>query len=179
VYERPVQVGDVVEVGAVSGEVTRIGVRSSTVRTFPGAEVIVPNATLISTEVTNWTLSDKKRRVEIAVGVAYGTPPQQVIDLLLAAVRGRAGVLLAPPPMALFVRFGESAIELVLRFWTADFDRWQQLASDVLIEVHASLGRAGIEIPFPQRDLHIRTVDGAAVKALGTGEAGGRERSAR
>jgi small-conductance mechanosensitive channel len=169
VYERPVQVGDVVEVGAVAGEVTRIGVRSSTVRTFPGAEVIVPNATLISAEVTNWTLSDKKRRVELAVGVAYGTPPQQVIDLLLAAVRGRAGVLLAPAPVALFMRFGESAIEFVLRFWTADFDRWQQLASDVLIEVHASLGRAGIEIPFPQRDLHIRTVDAGVSTALGGG----------
>ena len=68
--------------------------------------------------------------------------------------------------MALFLRFGESSIEFVLRFWTADFDRWQQLASDVLIEVHASLGRAGIVIPFPQRDLHVRSVDPAAAEAL-------------
>ncbi len=165
-YERPIQVGDVVEVGAVSGEVTRIGVRSSTVRTFPGAEVIVPNATLISTEVTNWTLSDKRRRIDLGVGVAYGTPPRQVIDLLLAAVRGRAGVLEAPAPVALFLRFGESSIDFTLRFWTADFDRWQQLASEVTIDVYEALGRAGIEIPFPQRDLHVRSLDPEAARAL-------------
>jgi len=165
-YERPVQVHDVVEVGDVSGEITRIGVRSSTVRTFAGAEVIVPNATLISAEVTNWTLSDRRRRIEVAVGVAYGTEPKRVIDLLLAAVNGRAGVLTDPAPAALFLRFGESAIEFALRFWTADFDTWQVLASDVMIEVHASLGRAGIEIPFPQRDLHVRSIDALAAGAL-------------
>jgi len=158
-YERPVQVGDVVEVGAVSGEVTRIGVRSSTVRTFAGAEVIVPNASLIASEVTNWTLSDRRRRIELTVGVAFGTSPQQVVDLLLAAVRGRPGVLEDPAPVALFLRFGESALEFSLRFWTADFDRWTLLASEVLMEVHASLGRAGIEIPYPQRDLHIRSLE--------------------
>jgi small-conductance mechanosensitive channel len=146
--------------------VTRIGVRSSTVRTFAGAEVIVPNATLISAEVTNWTLSDRRRRIELAVGVAYGTDPNRVIDLLLATVRDRPGVLQDPAPVALFLRFGESSLDFALRFWTADFDTWQVLASDVLIEVHASLERAGIEIPFPQRDLHVRTLDGAAAAAL-------------
>jgi small-conductance mechanosensitive channel len=165
-YERPVQIRDVVEVGSVAGEVTRIGVRSSTVRTFAGAEVIVPNATLISAEVTNWTLSDRRRRIELAVGVAYGTPPPQVIDLLLATVRGRPGVLQDPAPVALFLRFGESSLDFALRFWTADFDTWQVLASDVLIEVHARLGRAGIEIPFPQRDLHVRSLDRAVTEAL-------------
>jgi small-conductance mechanosensitive channel len=155
-YERPVQVGDVVEVGTVSGEVTRIGVRSSTVRTFAGAEVIVPNASLIAGEVTNWTLSDRRRRVEVTVGVAFGSSPQQVIELLLAAVRGRAGVLDAPAPVALLAQLGESALQFTLRFWTADFDRWTVLASEVTIEVYASLGRAGIEIPYPQRDVHLR-----------------------
>jgi len=164
-FERPIQVGDVVEVGTVSGQVTRIGVRSSTVRTFPGAEVIVPNATLISTEVTNWTLSDRRRRIDVAVGVAYESRPQQVIDLLLASVQGRAGVLDSPPPAALLVRFGESSIEFALRFWTDDFDRWTLLASEVMIEVLASLGRAGIRIPFPQRDLHLRSLDPAVERA--------------
>jgi small-conductance mechanosensitive channel len=165
-YERPIQVADVVEVGAVTGQVTRIGVRSSTVRTFSGAEVIVPNATLISTEVTNWTLSDNRRRIELNVGVAYGTPPQRVIELLLGAVRGRDGVLATPEPVALFLRFGESSLDFALRFWTADFDRWQVLASDVMTEVAASLGRSGIEIPFPQRDLHVRSLDPGAAEAL-------------
>jgi small-conductance mechanosensitive channel len=156
--------------------VTRIGVRSSTVRTFAGAEVIVPNATLISAEVTNWTLSDRRRRIELAVGVAYGTPPRQVVDLLLAAVQGRAGVLQDPAPVALFLRFGESSIDFALRFWTADFDTWQVLASDVLIEVYASLGRAGIEIPFPQRDLHVRSLDPAAADAIAAAAERGAER---
>jgi small-conductance mechanosensitive channel len=165
-YERPVQVRDIVEVAGVAGEVTRIGVRSSTVRTFAGAEVIVPNATLISAEVTNWTLSDRRRRIELALGVAYGTEPRRVIDLLRAAVTGRAGVLQEPAPVALFLRFGESALEFSLRFWTADFDSWQVLASDVMIEVHARLGEAGITIPFPQRDLHVRSLDAGAAEAL-------------
>jgi small-conductance mechanosensitive channel len=173
-YERPVQVGDVVEVGAVSGEVSRIGVRSSTVRTFSGAEVIVPNATLISAEVTNWTLSDKRRRISLAVGVAYGTEPRRVLDLLLAAVQGREGVLESPAPAALFLKLGESSLDFELRFWTADFERWQVLASDVMAEVYASLGRAGIQIPFPQRDLHVRSIDVAAAEAL---KAAGTEKS--
>ena len=116
--------------------------------------------------MTNWTLSDRRRRIELALGVAYGTDPRRVIDLLLAAVTGRAGVLQDPAPAALFLRFGENALEFALRFWTADFDTWQVLASDVMIEVHASLGRAGITIPFPQRDLHVRSLDAAAAEAL-------------
>jgi potassium efflux system protein len=96
--------------------------------------------------------------------VAYGTEPQRVIDLLLAALRGRPGVLEEPAPSALFLRFGESSIDFSLRFWTADFDRWQSLASEVTIEVYQQLGRAGIQIPFPQRDLHVRSLDPAAAK---------------
>lgn len=165
-YERPVQLGDLVEIGRVSGEVTRIGVRSSTVRTFSGAEVIVPNASLIAGEVTNWTLSDRRRRIDLAVSVAYDTRPGQVLELLLAAVRGRPGVAEDPAPAALFLRFGESALEFSLQFWAADADGWPRLASEVLVDVHARLGQAGIEIPFPQRDLHLRSVDPAAAGAL-------------
>ncbi|HEU4383933.1 MAG TPA: mechanosensitive ion channel domain-containing protein, partial [Anaeromyxobacteraceae bacterium] len=131
-YERPIQVGDVIGVGSVVGQVTRIGVRSSTLRTGPGAEVIVPNGTLISAEVTNWTLSDRLRRIELPVGVAYGTPPERVIELLLGVVRDRPGVLAFPAPEALFQRLGDSALEFVLRFWTGDFGRWEALASEAL-----------------------------------------------
>jgi small-conductance mechanosensitive channel len=166
-YERPVQVRDVIEVGAVVGEVTRIGIRSSTVRTFAGAEVIVPNATLISAEVTNWTLSDRRRRIELSVGVAYGTPPRKVVDLLLGVVRDRPGVLADPAPVALFLRFGESTLDFVLRFWTANFDQWPALASEVMISLCEGLEREGIRVPFPQRDLHVRTIDAARAVAIG------------
>jgi small-conductance mechanosensitive channel len=156
-YERPVQKSDIVEVGSLLGEVRRIGIRSSTVRTYDGAEVIVPNASLISQEVVNWTLSDRTRRIEIPLGVAYGTDPGRLIDLLLTAVKGKRGVLETPQPVALFQGFGDSSLDFVVRFWTAEFDRWSQVSSDVRAAIYEAVRQAGIEIPFPQRDLHLRT----------------------
>jgi small-conductance mechanosensitive channel len=156
-YERPVQKSDIVEVGSLLGEVRRIGIRSSTVRTYDGAEVIVPNASLISQEVVNWTLSDRTRRIEIPLGVAYGTDPGRLIDLLLTAVKGQRGVLETPQPVALFQGFGDSSLDFVVRFWTAEFDRWSQVSSDVRASIYEAVRQAGIEIPFPQRDLHLRT----------------------
>jgi small-conductance mechanosensitive channel len=155
-YERPVQKSDIIEVGSLLGEVRRIGVRSSTVRTYDGAEVIVPNASLISQEVVNWTLSDRTRRIEIPLNVAYGTDPGRVIDLLLAAVTDKRGVLQMPQPVALFQGFGDSSLDFVVRFWTAEFDRWSQVSSDVRAAIYDAVRKDGIEIPFPQRDLHVR-----------------------
>jgi len=100
------------------------------VRTYDGAEVIVPNASLISQEVVNWTLSDRTRRIEIPLGVVYGTDPDRVLQLLIAAVKDRHGVLQAPQPVALFQGFGDSSLDFVVRFWTAEFDRWSQVSSD-------------------------------------------------
>ena len=166
VFERPIKIGDTIEVGQLVGEVRRIGIRSSAVRTGDGAEVIVPNANLIAAEVINWTLSDRVRRIKIPVGVAYGTEPQQVIELLVRAAEQHGDVLRQPRPNALFVRFGESTLDFELRFWTANFDFWPVVQSDVALAVHAALVRAGIAIPFPQRDLHLRSVDRGAERAL-------------
>jgi len=166
-YERPVQVGDIVEVGTTSGAVSRIGIRSSTIRTFPGAEVVVPNANLISGELVNWTLSDRLRRVELSLGVAYGSDPAKVIEILLAAARRFDGVLATPEPSALFTGFGAHALEFQLRFWTHRFDSYPTLASDVRIELCARLAEAGVAVPFPQRDLHLVTVSPEAARALG------------
>jgi small-conductance mechanosensitive channel len=165
-YERPILVGDTIEIGTgLLGAVTRIGVRSSTVRTADGAEVLVPNANLLSNNVVNWTHSDRQRRIEVAVGVAYGTEPKRVIEILIECVRQNPGVLATPAPAALFQGFGDSALNFSLRFWTANFDEWIQVRSEVHVAVYEALGRAGIEIPFPQRDVHVRTQDGAAVRA--------------
>jgi len=155
-YERPVQPGDIVEVGAVAGEVRRIGVRSSTVRTFQGADVIVPNATLISTEVVNWTLTDRTRRVEVAVSVAYGSDPELVRHVLLEAVQ-RGDVLREPVPEVFLTRFGESALEFEVRFWPQRFETWVRVASEVRGTILRELARAGVTIPFPQRDVHVRS----------------------
>jgi len=156
-YERPIKTGDTIEIGTLIGEVRRIGIRSSTIRTFEGAEVVVPNARLTSTEMVNWTLSDRNRRIEVNVRVRYGTDPERVIGLLLEVARADERILAVPKPTALFLGFGESSLDFQLRAWTAHFSTWVQIRSDLTISVSRALADAGIEIPLPQRDLHLHT----------------------
>lgn len=158
-FERPIRVDDTVEVNGLVGSVKRIGARSSTIQTFQGAEVIVPNSNLLSNHVINWTLSSPWRRVDIQVGVAYGSDLQQVLKLLVSVAEQNSKVMREPAPMAFFLGFGDSALNFELRFWSARQDTWFELKSDVAIGVSTALREAGIEIPFPQRDLHLRTVD--------------------
>jgi small-conductance mechanosensitive channel len=168
-FERPVQVGDTVDVGAVRGVVKRIGIRSSTVRTFEGAEVVIPNSKLVSETFVNWTLSDRQRRIEIPVGVAYGSDPERVMRVLEGVVQGRPELLQEPAPVVLFDRLGESSLDFLVRVWAADFDASRVLQSRLVLEIHRALREAGIEIPFPQRDLHLRSVDPAVRGALERG----------
>jgi small-conductance mechanosensitive channel len=154
-FERPIQVGDSVQLGTLVGEVKRIGIRSSTVRTWEGAEVIVPNASLVSDQVTNWTLSDRMRRIDLDVGVGYGADPQHVVTLLGEVTRANPGVLPDPPPVVLFLGFGDSSLNFQVRAWTARFEEWVRTRSELGLAVHAALKEAGVEIPFPQRDVHI------------------------
>jgi small-conductance mechanosensitive channel len=154
-----VQTGDTIEVGALTGEVQRIGIRSSTVRTYEGADVIVPNANLISERVVNWTFSDRQRRVDLDVGVAYGTDPARVIALLVAVGRAHAEVLAIPEPVALFTGFGESSLDFSLRVWTR-FEIFPRVKSEIGIAVNAALREAGIEIPFPHRDMTVKLEPG-------------------
>lgn len=154
IFERPVQTADVVEVGALMGEVTKIGVRSSNVRTFDGAEVVVPNSNLISNEVINWTLSDNVKRMEIQIGAAYGTDLQKVLDILKEECIKHESVLSDPEPVALFDQFGDSSLDFRVRFWVP-VDEALQVKSDVSISVYNAFTSAGIAIPFPQRDVHI------------------------
>ncbi|MEN8160181.1 MAG: mechanosensitive ion channel domain-containing protein, partial [Myxococcota bacterium] len=165
-YERPVQLGDMIEVGGLLGEVKRIGIRSSTVRTLQGAEVIVPNGNLISDQVVNWTFSDRRRRMEVKVGVAYGTDPERVLELLRQVAAAHPQVLDDPEPAALFLGFGDSSLDFELRAWTPLFEDWMETQSQVTVAVNRAIVEAGIEIPFPQRDLHLRTADGETFGAL-------------
>ena len=166
-FERPIQIGDVIQLDDLIGKVTDIGIRASMVRTFEGAEVIIPNGELISGRVVNWTLSDRRRRIDLPVGVAYGTPPEQVLDLLVKAAESQPSVIAEPKPVALFIGFGESSLDFELRTWTDDFVNWRIVASDVAVAVNKALAQAGIEIPFPQRDLHVRSVDPAVGRLVG------------
>lgn len=157
-FERPIQLGDVVQMGELSGDVRRIGLRSSTVHTFDGAEVIVPNSSLTTSQIVNWTLSDRARRVDLAVGVAYGTDPARVIALLEELARRHPDALEDPEPSALFVGFGESSLDFELRTWTNRVDQVAGFRSELAVAVHAALADAGITVPFPQRELHLRTL---------------------
>ncbi|HEY7218477.1 MAG TPA: mechanosensitive ion channel domain-containing protein, partial [Candidatus Binatia bacterium] len=154
VFEHPVQVGDSVEVGTVFGEVRKIGFRASVLRTPDGAEVIVPNSELTGSRVINWSLSDRFRRISIPVSVAYGTDPNRVIDILLGIARKHPDVLAQPAPLAVFDRFGDSALVFTLLCWSF-VDRFFIARSDLTIAINNSFKEAGIEIPFPQQDVHV------------------------
>ena len=164
-FERPVSVGDVVQLAELTGQVRQIGIRASIIHTFDGAEVIVPNTELISGEVINWTRADRLRRIEVRVGVAYGSDPKQILQLLVAAAQAHGEVVASPAPDALFVGFGESSLDFSLRFW-GDFERSALIQSGVAVAVHDALASAGISIPFPQRDLHLRSTDPALLQGL-------------
>ncbi len=165
-YERPIRVGDVIDVGTATGTVSHIGIRSSTIKTFQGAEVVMPNSSLVSNQLTNWTLTDQARRVEIDVGVAYGSDIEKVQEILLLVARQNVDVLSDPAPLVLFTALGDSALNFQLRFWTARFDRALTIAGEARTAIVAKLDEAGISIPFPQRDLHVVSVEEPAARAL-------------
>jgi small-conductance mechanosensitive channel len=161
-FERPIRVGDAIQIGEFQGEVRRIGIRASTVRTWEGADVIVPNSHLVSERVANWTFAEPMRRMDIRVGVVYGTDPQRMIDLLLRVAAEHAKVLREPGPMALFLGFGESALNFELRAWTDWVGEWVLIRSELTVALNAALVGAGIAVASPQRDVRVRMVDGAA-----------------
>jgi small-conductance mechanosensitive channel len=154
VFERPVQVGDCVEVGTIFGDVRKIGFRASVLRTPDGADVIVPNSELIGSRVVNWSLSDRLRRISIPVTVAYGSDPDRVIEILLAVARKHPAVLAEPAPMAVFDRFGDSALNFTLFCWSF-VDMFFVTRSELTIAINNAFREAGVQIPFPQQDVHV------------------------
>jgi small-conductance mechanosensitive channel len=165
-FERPIHIGDVLDIDGTTGKVTRIGIRSSTVKTFQGAEVIIPNANFISGKVINWTLSESLRRVELPVGVAYGSDVKLVSKLLEQPATTHESVLTSPAPAVYFKEFGDSSLNFELQFWVMQESNVVKVKSEVAIEVMRLLNEAAIEIPFPQRDLRLRSVDASAAATL-------------
>jgi small-conductance mechanosensitive channel len=157
-FERPIQPGDTVEVAGTVGTVRDIGMRSTTFTTFEGADVVVPNGMLLSEKLINWTLSSNTRRVDIAVGVAYGSAPEKVRALLLDVAQRTDRVSRQPAPAVLFTGFGASSLDFSVRAWT-HFDDHPSVRSALGLAIHDALRDAGIEIPFPQQDLHLRSVE--------------------
>jgi small-conductance mechanosensitive channel len=165
-FERPIQVGDAVQLTGVWGSIRSIGIRASVIRRFDGADVIVPNEALITGEVTNWTYADKRRRMEIGVGVEYGTPARRVIDLLLEVAKANPKVLSDPEPRAYFTDFGDSSLNFKLRVWVENFGDGYSTRSDLAVAIQEALDEAGIGVPFPQRDLHLVSVSPTAAADL-------------
>jgi small-conductance mechanosensitive channel len=156
-FERPVQVNDIVEIGEVSGNIQQIGVRSSTVKTFDGSEVIVPNSDLMSNKVVNWTLTDTRRRMILPVKVAFDSDPEQVLAMLLQVAKEHPAVLDDPEPVVTFNGFGEYFLDFTLYYWiTGDLFKNK---TEVALGVHRSIQAAGILTPRPQRDLNLNIVD--------------------
>ncbi len=165
-FERPIKVGDMIDVGDQVGEVKELGLRATTVQTFDNAEVVIPNSQLISANVTNWTLAEKKIRVKVPVGVAYGSDVTEVIRILLACAEANPIVLSSPKPVALFLAFGSSSLDFELRVWIADFKDKYTVLSELNQDIETEFDSAGIEIPFPQSDLHLRSIDEEAADTL-------------
>ncbi|GIV05116.1 MAG: mechanosensitive ion channel protein MscS [Fimbriimonadales bacterium] len=158
-FERPIKIGDRVEVAGIDGRVVAIGARATTVITNDNIAIIVPNSFFISEPVVNWTRNDPRVRFKIPVGVAYGSDLRLVEKLLLEAAQEHPEILKDPPPVARLMRFGDNAVEFELRVWSTTLVHQRgKLISDLNFAIFEKFQQHGIEIPFPQRDVHIRSV---------------------
>jgi small-conductance mechanosensitive channel len=163
--ERPIRAGDFVRVGEFLGTVQRIGARSTAIQTPENLTILVPNSRFLESEVVNWSHGSPVSKITLPVGVAYGSDLGRVRAALLDAVKGHPLALRDPRPQVDFVRFGSDAVELELEVWTAEPQRQEELVSDLGFRIDAAFRRAGVEIPFPQRDLHVRSPELARLVA--------------
>lgn len=155
IFERPIQVGDFVEIGDLQGTVQKLGLRSTVVETLDGIAIIVPNSEFLDSRVVNWSHDSPLSRLRLPVGVAYGSDTEAVRAVLIRACEGQPSVLIEPPPRVLFSGFGDSALNFTLLVWIREPMRQYQIKSDLNFRIEALLREAGISVPFPQRDLHL------------------------
>jgi small-conductance mechanosensitive channel len=165
-FERPVKVGDTIELNTQLGQIKKVGLRSTVVQTYDNSEIVVPNSDLITNQVTNWTLAERLSRIKIPVGVAYGSDVPLVMETILQCAADNQIVLKSPAPKVLFVNFGGSSLDFELRVWVADYDTRMQVVSELHQEIDRRFRELDIEIPFPQADLHVRSIDDSATAAV-------------
>jgi small-conductance mechanosensitive channel len=145
-FERPIKVGDIIQIDADIGEVRRIGIRACVIRTADGSDVIVPNGTIISNKVTNWTLSDRYRAIEVSLTVARGAAPQHVIEVLKRVAASRPAITKEPVPQAYVVNFASATVSFNLRAWTDRYEDWVQVRSDLAVAVDEAMTRENITV---------------------------------
>ena len=166
-FEQHIQVGDRITVGDTEGDVTEINIRSTTIRSLNNVAIVVPNSEFISSTVTNWSHGDPKTRLEIEVGVSYNSDLDTVMNSLLEAAKEHPMVLSHPEPKAWLMSFGDSAWNMRLLAWVGDPQGRRQIQSDINCAIVKKFRKNGVEIPFPQRDLHLRTPLPLPISSIG------------
>jgi small-conductance mechanosensitive channel len=160
-FDRAIQPGDIIEVNGIWAKVMSVNIRNTEVQTFENAKIFLPNSTLIANQVTNWThRNDVRIRRDVLVGVAYGSNVQLVKKLLLEAATEHPAVMSSPEPMVLFSDFGASSLDFTLRFWVRHVDFGLSSCSEIRESIDVKFRENGVEIPFPQMDVHMRPGDG-------------------
>ncbi|TRZ41892.1 mechanosensitive ion channel domain-containing protein [Robertkochia solimangrovi] len=154
--EKPINVGDVIEVSGKMGTMKSIGVRSSMMTTWDGSDVVIPNGDLLNQHLVNWTLGSSRARFDVDVGVAYGSDLEMVYTAVIEMLREHKEVMRYPVPAVFFKEFGGSSIDVSIRFWVRDFENGLKVKSDVIIAIDKLFKEKGIEIPFPQQDVYIK-----------------------
>lgn len=166
--ERPIKVGDIVDVEGVRGRVVNIGSRCSQVKLFDGVDILVPNSVFLEQKVVNWTLSDTVLRFSVKVGVAYGSPTREVAQLIEKAVKEHGKILKVPEPLIIFEDFGDSALIFSVYFWlevTRPMD-YRIVCSDIRFRIDRLFREAGITIAFPQQDVHLDSLSPVKVSLV-------------
>lgn len=166
-FERPIKVGDYIELGGQRAEIKNIGLRATVVQTPDRSEIVVPNSDLVSKQVTNWTLSDQYAGIRISVGVAYGTDVSRVMQILLECTQEHNQVVAHPAPKVFFMGFGESSLDFELWGWIAEVDNMVQIKSELYQKINLKFKSLGISIPFPQHDVHVNVLDKSVPAASG------------
>lgn len=156
-FEKPINLDDIVEVGGQTGKMKSIGIRSSVITTWDGADVIIPNGDLLSQHLVNWTMGSNRRRFEIDLGVAYGSDLNEVKTILIEVLMQHELVLKNPAPMVWVTKFNDSAIDFAIKYWVPHFNFGSDVRNDLIIAIDVAFKANGIEIPFPQQNLHIRS----------------------
>jgi len=157
-FEKPIKVGDRIVVGDTEGDVINISVRATTILTNENVSIIVPNSEFISSRVINWSHNDRNIRFDLPVGVSYNEDPQKVKKLLLKVAQENKNVLEEPEPIVFFDEFADSSLNFILGVWTSTYtDKPRKLKSELYFKIFDVFKKEGIEIPFPQRDLHIKS----------------------
>ncbi|MFC5284542.1 mechanosensitive ion channel family protein [Pedobacter alpinus] len=166
VFEKPIQVGDLIQVENETGTVRSMGIRASKILTLEGSEVIIPNGDLLSKNLINWTLSNTNKRVTLEVGVAYGTDIDKVKEIFQNIIDANEKIIKVPAPAIILDSFGDNSVNFKVFCWVSDIDNWLRIKSMLMSSVFEEFYKQDIKIPFPQRDLHIHFSEEEQLKKI-------------